>query len=319
MDAALFVLALLGAAAALKNPNTTLLGSWPMIHAHDAATTYLSTGIVDEWAKTQQDGGVASLFGCGARALDWRPSLKDGVLQMHHGDIDIEYAMSDALDEAVAWANAHVDVEDLVLLVISHEDGDGAHAAVLELLGTAGVAYVDDCAGLYSTTVAAAADAARLPGGGRMMAISGTCVTGHWDSSITCAGFKSRRLQETTATNATAANGAVDFPWYYTCYADSSSKDYPLDRFWTYYESVVQEGPVGGGLYTVQALWQEDADSVVVSGLHGATLLTEESESGLNALVTARIKAEPDYAYGMVEVNNVCDGGPGLLDALRAL
>ena len=95
-----FVLALLGAADALKNPNTTLLGSWPMIHAHDAATTYLETGIVDEWAKTQQDGGVASLFGCGARALDWRPSLKDGVLQMHHGDIDIEYAMSDALDEA---------------------------------------------------------------------------------------------------------------------------------------------------------------------------------------------------------------------------
>ena len=35
-----------GAADALKNPNTTLLGSWPMIHAHDAATTYLSTGIV---------------------------------------------------------------------------------------------------------------------------------------------------------------------------------------------------------------------------------------------------------------------------------
>ena len=67
-----FVLALLGAADALKNPNTTLLGSWPMIHAHDAATTYLETGIVDEWAKTQQDGGVASLFECGARALDWR-------------------------------------------------------------------------------------------------------------------------------------------------------------------------------------------------------------------------------------------------------
>ena len=44
MDAARFVLALLGAADALKNPNTTLLGSWPMIHAHDAATTYLSTG-----------------------------------------------------------------------------------------------------------------------------------------------------------------------------------------------------------------------------------------------------------------------------------
>ena len=56
MDAARVVLALLGAADALKNPNTTLLGSWPMIHAHDAATTYLSTGIVDEWAKTQHAG-----------------------------------------------------------------------------------------------------------------------------------------------------------------------------------------------------------------------------------------------------------------------
>ena len=46
----------------------------------------------------------------------------------------------------------------------------------MELLGTAGVAYVDDCAGLYSTTVAAAADAARLDGGGSILAISGTCV-----------------------------------------------------------------------------------------------------------------------------------------------
>ena len=73
-----------------------------MIMAHDAATTYLDGGLVDRWAKTQQDGGVRSLLDCGARAFDWRPKLKRGKLIMHHSSVDINYPMGDALDEAVA-------------------------------------------------------------------------------------------------------------------------------------------------------------------------------------------------------------------------
>ena len=81
-------------------------------------------------------------------------------------------------------------------------------------------------------------------------------------------------------------------------------------------DAVLDGGP---GFGTLQALWQEDADSVVVSGLHGATLLSEESRSGLNALVAAQILETPGAPYGLIEVNNVCDSGPALLAALRSL
>ena len=52
----------------------TQLNEWPMIMAHDAATTYLpSTTEVNRFAKTQSDGGFASMLNCGVRAFDLRP------------------------------------------------------------------------------------------------------------------------------------------------------------------------------------------------------------------------------------------------------
>jgi hypothetical protein len=40
---------------------------------------------------------------------------------------------------------------------------------------------------------------------------------------------------------------------------------------------------------TVQALWEESTDSVVVGELHGSTLLDDERRSGLNGLLAERV------------------------------
>ena len=89
---------------------------------------------------------------------------------------------------------------------------------------------------------------------------------------------------------------------------------------WKYVDGVVAGGPPADGQpYTVQCLWEETTNSVVVGELHGSTLLDDESRSGLNALVTARIRSgQIDTSrLNLVEVNNVCDGGLELLAALR--
>ena len=63
------------------------------------------------------------------------------------------------------------------------------------------------------------------------------------------------------------------------------------------------------------------ADSVVIGELHGSSLLSDETRSTLNALVTARIQSGAVDASSMnfVEINNVCDGGKELHDILKSL
>jgi hypothetical protein len=89
------------------DPSVTPLNEWPMLQAHDAATTYLKSGLINRWAKTQQNGGISGMLNCAARAFDWRPTLtKDRKLLMHHGPDVINHPMSSALDELVAWSMA---------------------------------------------------------------------------------------------------------------------------------------------------------------------------------------------------------------------
>jgi hypothetical protein len=107
----------------------------------------------------------------------------------------------------------------------------------------------------------------------------------------------------------------------YCCYQNCSTKAFPVNRMTSYIDSTAKAGPKDGRMYTIQALWQESASSVTVGELYASSLLLDEKRSGLNALVTERIKSKvmPTDKLGMVEVNNVCDGGPALLAALRAL
>ena len=320
------------AASAAKDPATTPLNEWPMIMAHDAASTYLTAGLahqVNDWSKTQQDGGAAGLLDCGARMLDWRPKVKDdGTLIAHHGDIaEIDYPMTTSLDEMVAWAGAKgAAVEDLVVLGLSHCDGTDCDATVQALLATKSiyvVSYEELQAGL---TVAAAYAKAKLPGGGAILAVFGWWDA-HWDATVACAGFGDDAAA--AARNGTrrlrgAPVNSTGFGWPYTCYSDDDSDNaFAFDRLWAYVAGVYAAGPPADGrLYTVQALWQETTSSVVVSELHGGTTIDEEKWSSLNAKVAAKIAARAwgdNARLGVVEVNNVCHDGPALLGVLRAI
>jgi hypothetical protein len=72
------------------------------------------------------------------------------------------------------------------------------------------------------------------------------------------------------------------------------------------------------------AHWQSDAESVVVGTLHRSSLLLDESRSGMNAWVIAKLQ-ESVNANGtqyfknvnLVEVDNVCDGGLEMYKVLQ--
>merc|ERR1711871_464905 len=137
-----------------------------MVMGHDAATTYLTGGLlhqINDWTKTQADGGPSGMLNCGARGFDWRPKLKsDGSVVMHHGDIEVSHPMQDALTDMIKWCTSHPTVEDLVVLSIVDCAGDPVKGvscvqAAKKLLSAHGITYIDNCSELNGLTVEGAA------------------------------------------------------------------------------------------------------------------------------------------------------------------
>lgn len=293
-------------AAAIKPVEITVMNEWPMIMCHDAATTYLPGGVlhpVNNWAKTQPDGGTSGLLDCGARAFDWRPSLKDGSLVMHHGGVTVDHPMKDAMLEIINWAATKgTAVEDLVVIGVTDCDGGApCDLAVQSLLNSLNITFITDCSKLKGLTVAEASKMGKMTMGGSILAIN-SCWSENYNPEVACSGYKDKEE--------------------YTCYTDSSSKGFPLQRMWDYIDNVTKLGPPSNGdMYTHQCIWQETTDSVVVGELHLSTLLQDEARSTLNALINDRIAsgAFDSSRINMVEVNDVCDGGPALLKTLRGL
>ena len=322
----LFVLMITSATS--KNASLTPIQQWPIIMAHDAGTTYLSNGIIiNPWAKTQPSGGASGLLDCGARAFDWRPLLQnatDNSLVLHHGPLVVKHNMAAAIDEMVTWASQHKHgATDLIILGITDCACAGdticlnpigaCTKAVDQVLANRNISVVT-VQQLKTMTAQDATDYGQLPGGGAMIACYG-CWLPHYSEAInnTCSGFRVSSDAQT--------NQEVE-ALTYTCYKDSSTKSFPFTRMWKYLDGVSLAGPPSDGrLYTAQALWQEDTESVIIGGLSGSSLLKDESKSGLNALLAERI-AKGGWnvsRIGMVEINNVCDGGLGLKKVLDLL
>eukprot|EP00958_Prasinococcus_capsulatus_P022837 scaffold3275_cov385-Prasinococcus_capsulatus_cf.AAC.8 len=195
------------------------LNQWPLLECHDAATTYL-TGeeSVVAWTRTQPPGGIRKLLACGARALDWRPKVAwDGRLIMHHGDIDIDYDMEDAMRELLDWYDSPSErgcmqwplsdtgscircganrrkYKDLVVLYVNKCEGSGCMERVTTLLSNLGVALVVSNCTWYahpprsnSSDGSDASRLAKLPNGGYLLVTLG-CVTENYDPTVTCYG-----------------------------------------------------------------------------------------------------------------------------------
>jgi hypothetical protein len=104
----------------------------------------------------------------------------------------------------------------------------------------------------------------------------------------------------------------------YSCWTDGSYKEVPIDQMTTYLDKVFAAGPSGTSnpLYQGQALWQESTASVVIGELHLSSLMEDEAKSGLNSIVAGHVREGRWANVNLVEVNNVCDGGNDLKNAL---
>jgi len=96
--------------------------------------------------------------------------------------------------------------------------GDFFDQAVSSLLQELGVVFVTNCSSLKDLTVQDASKLSRLSSGGSLLAIN-SCWQENYDPSIACSGFGQK--------------GDI-----YTCYTNSSTKEFPLDRMWKYLDSV---------------------------------------------------------------------------------
>jgi len=242
--------------------------------------------------------------------FDWRPKLLgNGTLVMHHGNVQVTYPMEAAIKELVAWLGANgTGVEDLAVLGVTDcegGEGDACTQAVAKLLSSLNVTFIQDCAKMKGLTASDAFKLAALPSGGSLLAMN-SCWEENYDPSVVCSGFDKNQTHHHV----------------YTCYNNSLTKAFPLERMWTYLDKVSAAGPpVDGKMYTHQAIWQESTDSVIIGELHNSSLLLDETWSRLNYLVADRIQsgALDSKHINMVEVNNICDGGLNLLSVLRGL
>jgi len=212
---------------------------------------------------------------------------------------------------------------------------------VKKLLRDRNIHFITDCSQLKGETAGSVTKHFTLPTGGSILAIF-DCWSEHYEPAVTCSGYQdllpsqhmphaspaetkpflshSELQHAVQSAHNISAGGSV--PDVYTCYNDSSTKEFPLERMWSYLDNVTLAGPPSDGrLYTAQGIWQESATTVIIGEAEGSTLLLDETRSGLNALLTARIKGGKWNVsrINFVEINNVCDGGPELLQALRAL
>jgi hypothetical protein len=316
-------------ATSLKDPATTPVNEWPLVMAHDAATTYSSPGVVDNLAViTQPQGGFQKLLDCGARALDLR--VKYGVyassllnkipkwlqpihintkmLMFHHGVIDIPKPVSAGLNDVVEWASKHQNgALDMVFLLSSHCEGDQCEQRFEAALKRRGIRTISTTE-LQGKTVADMVKFSTLPTGGAVLAVLDWDRDGNsnYDENVQC--VEAITLQKCF----TNSIPFFDSPLGLLHYGPG-----PLDRMMKYIHKTVEDGPpADGSLWGVQCLWQQ-------SGLAFAALkrgpVKQEEFSGLNKLVTKKIKdGEIDSSkLNIVGVDNVCDGGLGLAAALQ--
>jgi len=321
-----FCLALLAAGAsvtAASIADDTPLTRTPTIMTHDAATGYLGGGLISRWAKTQP-APFAGQLDCGARAFDARPQLdsKKGLV-WHHGSDEVSHPFADSISEIIQWCGKNP--TELVLLPISACSGDGCMDAVNKALAAAGVRNLQSCGSLKGLTYGGAKKLGALPGGGALLAITGpsgrdgtACSSGNYDPSQACTGDDGFEALNDDLYKAAQVNEEVIAPrTSFDCWNGSKTADIPVNRLLTYLDGVASGGLSDGMFTQHQALWQESVRSVVIGTLRGSSLLMDEQKSGLNSIITHAVKSGRWKEVNFLEVNNVCDGGLELLDALR--
>jgi len=101
-------------------------------------------------------------------------------------------------------------------------------------------------------TVAEAFKFAALPGGGAILVVDG-CVEANYDDTINCAGFQGTDPKHFNPSEKNIGflveEAATGLPTskQYTCYANSSTKAFPINRMKNYMLTTVASGPPSDG------------------------------------------------------------------------
>jgi hypothetical protein len=289
-----------------------------MIMSHDAASGELIPQrdglIVDAYTKTQT-GRLVSQLNCGSRSLDYRPFLlEDKSLIAHHGGIKIHKAMSESLEDIIAWVSAHP--AELVLLYISHcgdsVSSDGPSIACVAtssaLLESFSIPTIHDCAAQMSgLSYGRAMAIGARPEGGSALAVFG-CTTENYDKTTTC--YDRANVCYDTSRDGEGKD---------TRHNDPSA---PIDYLLSYILNTSSADPTietPDYLWMNQAHWQSSTESVSRGTLHNSSVVLDESRSTMNHRIAQEILSHRLKYLNFLELDNVCDNGMEIKAALDSV
>ena len=276
------------------------LSLYPLVMSHDSATGELDErrdGLIAAWAKTQPASLVGQLH-CGARALDYRPKLEaSGELFAHHGGVTVRVPLAQSVKSIQGWASEHPD--QLVLLYLSHFEGDGCEEETAKLLRTLRVKAIRatesaSCADqLRDLTYAQARAMSAQPlGGGSVLALF-DCTDENYDPSVNCYG--------------------KDF----VCYESTSAE--PFARLSSHLLNVTAAGPdvSSGKLWMAQMHWQNTAATIARGTVHRSSILLDEERSDINEWARQLVEQQQLPYLNIVELDNVCHHGLDMLATIE--
>lgn len=312
-----------------------------------ASASLSTTAVARAYSQTQASGSTLyDQLEDGARALDIRPYLlTNGTVLMHHGPLRVPVTFGTALSHVVEWCGENTN--ELVLVLVSHigyqssnvmqfggtdeeeneeiveydddeDDGSstagglaGAIAAMSNTMDAMGIPYYE-CSDVYDLTIQDVLDMTSINNnaGGHLLVLwnsynGRSCAKENWveDRLVTC--------YPRTGISCTHSR----LPWrYLQDYMAGSALNDPTDQSNTL-------GPPSSRYYTplneIQALWQVNTRSVVTGVAHASSLLADNRQSRVNALVAEWLYDRTDIAGVLVAVDNVALHGNAILSVLR--
>jgi len=321
-----------------------------MIMTHNAGTCYYDGDPcalgrpLKQWSVNQPVGPLSLQLDCGARALEIRPHWTGEKLVFWHGEVDIgassidgintfDTTFDDALVNVKQWAEAHPG--ELVLMITAHCSKNG-YGGTVECMQKTNEAYEKAKISVVSAqdmrwmTVKQALEKGKVGSGGSVVAFWPDKLTlqTKWVSSLGCYKTGSGGTSSTIASLQTNASirsdlSSTQIPPELQALFDGESgwnclgknKEKAFEAMWLYLKAVTSKQR--GFFNQAQALWQYGGEATTLGITRDRCILQVTEKSGINRRVAESIRKDELGHINLLEVDNVCDGGSDILEALR--
>lgn len=325
-----------------------------MLYAHDAATGYISAtgdntivlpgapsdvfGIISndgprkKALSQNQVGDFKAQLDCGARGLNVRPQVHDGRLVMHHGFVAVDTLFATALLDVVTWAEANP--KELVVLGVTDCDGPDCLALATAAMETKGIKVYSACSVtsvLRNLTVTQARTEGQLITGGSVVAFTESCIEQNYNETdpdlARCYPaftpgapppiFGRRRLALAVAAARESESEAArrKLQMAGSCYIRAPA------TYATLKSSVVAQTAAGKLAETKlthqNAHWHYLNTDMQAQTLLGSSIVVDNVRSKVNEFVTGLVAADLKE-INLLQVDNVCQNGPKIAQAIKA-